>query len=222
MDTKKIYNKITKFLNEEEYDIKKALEEVKKELEVEIITGGRVNANKMQAFKRLQKENEFRPRFKNVLINDNDNFTITNGFFLVTYKGNQLPKEFEPYKDTENDGQYLNFNFEKLQNTNKKSVLSLNFEAIIKIYKYNKLNKRKNIFTLENGFTFNIQYFLDILCLLDCKSLENVTLEISENILEPMNIITENGKAVLLSIKVTDEQINEQLTEQKNILKMEV
>lgn len=222
MDTKKIYNKITKILNEEEYEIKKALEEVKKELEVEIITGGRVNANKMQAFKRLQKENEFRPRFKNVLINDNDNFTITNGFFLITYKGNQLPKEFEPYKDTENDGQYLNFNFEKLQNTNKKSVLSLNFEAIIKMYKYNKLNKRKNIFTLENGFTFNIQYFLDILCLLDCKNLENVTLEISENILEPMNIITENGKAVLLSIKVTDEQINEQLTKQKNILKMEV
>lgn len=222
MDAKKFYNKITKILNEEEYEMKKALEEIKKELEVEIITSGRVNANKMQAFKRLQKDNEFRPRFKNVLINNNDNFTITNGFFLITYKGNQLPKELEPYKDTENDGQYLNFNFEKLQNTNKKGVLSLNFEAIIKIYKYNKLNKNKNIFTLENGFTFNIQYFLDILCLLNCKGLENVTLEISENILEPMNIITENGKAILLPIKVTDEQINEQLTKQKNILKMEV
>lgn len=222
MNTQKIYNKITKILNGEEGEIKKTLEDIKKELEVEIITSGRVNVNKMQAFKRLQKENEFRPRFKNVLINNNNNFTITNGYYLITYKGKQLPKELEPYKDTENDGQYLNFNFEKFQNTNKKGVLSLNFDAIIKIYKYNKLNKKKNIFTLENGFTFNIQYFLDILCLLDCKSLEKVTLEISENIFEPMNIITENGKAVLLPIKVTDEQINEQLTKQKNILKMEV
>lgn len=222
MNTQKIYNKITKILNEEEYEIKKTLEEIKKELEVEIITSGRVNVNKMQAFKRLQKENEFRPRFKNVLINNNDNFTITNSYYLITYKGNQLPKELEPYKDTENDEQYLNFNFEKFQNTNEKNLLSLNFEAIKKIYKYNKLNKKENIFTLENGFTFNIQYFLDILCLLNCKSLENVTLEISENIFEPMNIITENGKAILLPIKVTDEQINEQLTKQKNILKMEV
>lgn len=217
MEIKKIYNKIDKIINKQDSDVMKTLEEIKRELETEIITGGKINNNLKTAFNRLVKKNNIRPEFQKVLQNDNV-YSITNGFFLVSYNAKQLPEQLKAYILPENNK--YNFNYERLKNTNSVIKLSLNWDSLIKIHKYNKLNKKEDTFTLLDGFTFNIQYFLDIITLLGYKDLsKDIELEYyPENLTTPMNIISKNGNAILLPIRTTEEQIENALNLQDEIL----
>ena len=101
------------------------------------------------------------------------------------------------------------------------SKVSINYDFLLKVHKYNKLNKLDDMFTLQNGFTFNIQYFLDILALLREKDLKNVELEVSDKTIHPMNIISENGKAILLPIRMEEDRLEKQLKLQEKIIKGE-
>lgn len=216
MNSKELYNKIVKII-EGDKNAPQLLEEIKKELETDILTGGKINNNIKQAFKRLQKENEIRPRFQNVLRTAEETYTITNGFFLITYTSEQLPTELRAYiesKDSDTTELYYN----KLKNTDETSVLSLNYEALKKMYKYNKLNKLRNIFTLQNGYTFNLQYFMDIMAFLNYKDISQMKISISEKLIAPMNIETPNGNAILLPIRMEAENIEDQLKLQDEVI----
>ncbi len=57
MNNKILYDKIMKILNNEDKQPMVTLENIKKELETEIITAGKVNNSIKQAFKRLQNQN---------------------------------------------------------------------------------------------------------------------------------------------------------------------
>ena len=226
MNNKNIYDKIVRILNNEDKQPMVTLENIKKELETEIITAGKANNSIKQAFKRLQKENEYKTKFQNVLRNGDNNFTICNGFFLVTYAGEKLPKELQAYINPNEKEIDDGLCYERLKNDGDKNIyelsyISINYENLLKVHKYNKLNKLKDVFTLHNGFTFNIQYFLDIITFLGQKDLKNVTLEISEHTHRPMNIISENGRAILLPIRMEENQIDEQLKLQEKIIKGE-
>ena len=223
MNNKILYNKITKILKGEDENYRETLEKIKKELETEIITEGKINNSIKQALKRLQKQNELRPRFQNVLRNGGNNYTITNAYYLITYTGEKLPKELKAYINPNEKEIDEGFQFEKLRNMDGEiSKVSINYENLLKVHKYNKLNKLDDMFTLQNGFTFNIQYFLDILALLGQKDLRNVELEMSEHTRHPMNIISENGKAILLPIQMEENQVDEQLKLQEKIIKGEI
>lgn len=226
MNNKNLYDKIVKILSKEDKEPMETLEKIKKELETEIITGGKINNSIKQAFKRLQKQNELRPKFQNVLRNGDDMYTITNAYYLVTYTGEKLPKELKAYINPNEKEIDDGFQFEKLRNDGDKNIyelsyISINFNDLIKVHKYNKLNKLDDMFVLDSGFTFNIQYFLDILALLGQKDLKNVTLQISEHTHRPMNIISENGKAILLPIRMEEEKIENRLKLQEKIIKGE-
>lgn len=224
MNNKELYNKLVKILNKQDDDYMKTLEEIKKELETEIITGGKINNGIKQAFKRLQKENDIRPKFQNVLRNGNNNYTITNGYFMVTYSGEQLPEELKAYINPNEKEIDEGLQFDRLKNNGGEyelQYISFNYNDLLKIYKYNKVNKKRNFYTMHNGFTFNLQYFLDILALLKQKDLRNVKLEISEHTHKPMNIYTANGNAILLPIRMEAEEIEEQLKLQEKIIKGE-
>ena len=222
MDSKILYNKITKILNGEDEDYRKTLETIKKELETETITGGKINNSIRQAFKRLQNQNKLRPKFQNVLRNGDDKYTITNTYYLVTYTGEKLPKELRVYINPNEKEIDDGFQFDKLRNDDGEiSKISIDYDFLLKMHKYNKLNKLNDMFTLQNGFTFNIQYFLDILALLGQKDLRNVELEMSEHTRHPMNIISENGKAILLPIGMENEDVEKQLKLQERIIKEE-
>lgn len=225
MNNKEIYNKLVKILNKQDSDYMKTLEEIKKELEAEIITGGKINNGIKQAFKRLQKENEIRTKFQNVLRNGNDTYSITNGYFMVTYNGQNLPDELKPYINPNEKEIDEGLQFDRLKNSGdlgyELSYVSINYDNLLKIYKYNKVNKKRNFYTMHNGFTFNIQYLLDILALLKEKDLSNVKLEISEHTHHPMNIYSDNGKGILLPIRMETEEIEEQLRLQEKIIKGE-
>ena len=222
MDSKILYNKITKILNGEDEDYRKTLETIKKELETETITGGKINNSIRQAFKRLQNQNKLRPKFQNVLRNGDDKYTITNAYYLVTYTDEKLPKELRVYINPNEKEIDDGFQFDKLRNDDGEiSKISIDYDFLLKMHKYNKLNKLNDMFTLQNGFTFNIQYFLDILALLGQKDLRNVELEMSENTRHPMNIISENGKAILLPIGMENEDVEKQLKLQERIIKEE-
>ena len=222
MNNKILYDKITKILKGEDEDYRKTLETIKKELETEIITGGKINNSIKQAFKRLINQNELRPKFQNVLRNGENNYTITNAYYLVTYTGEKLPKELKAYINPNEKEIDDGFQFEKLRNMDGEiSKVSINYDFLLKVHKYNKLNKLDDMFTLQNGFTFNIQYFLDILALLREKDLKNVELEVSDKTIHPMNIISENGKAILLPIRMDEDKIENRLKLQEKIIKGE-
>lgn len=226
MNNKNIYDKIVKILNNEDKDPMVTLENIRKELEQEIITGGKINNSIKQAWNRLLKENKSRTKYNNVLRNGNNNYTIINGYFLVTYTGEKLPKELQVYINPNEKEIDDGLCYERLKNDGDKnmyelSYISVNFNDILKVHKYNKLNKLNDIFTLKNGFTFNIQFFLDIITFLGQKDLKNITLQISEHRHRPMNVISENGKAILLPIRMEDNQIDEQLKLQEKIIKGE-
>lgn len=217
MDIKNMYNKIDKILKNEDEHTKETLEEIKRQLEVEIITGGKTNNNITSAFKRLVKENELRPDFQKVLQNDNT-YSITNGYYLVSYNLDQLPEQLKPYILKENNK--YNFNYEELKNTNEVIKLSINWDLLTKVHKYNKLHKKvRSEFVLSDGFCFNIQYFMDIITLLGYKDLsKDIELEYyPENLTTPMNIKSKNGNAILLPIRSTDEQIKNALELQYKI-----
>ena len=222
MDSKILYNKITKILNDEDEDYRKTLETIKKELETETITGGKINNSIRQAFKRLQNQNKLSPKFQNVLRNGDDKYTITNAYYLVTYTDEKLPKELRVYINPNEKEIDDGFQFDKLRNDDGEiSKISIDYDFLLKMHKYNKLNKLNDMFTLQNGFTFNIQYFLDILALLGQKDLRNVELEMSEHTRHPMNIISENEKAILLPIGMENEDVEKQLKLQERIIKGE-
>lgn len=225
MNNKNLYDKITKILNNEDKTPMVTLEAIRKELETEIITGGKINNSIKQAFKRVQKEMEGR-KFQYVLRNGDNKYTVINGYFLVTYTKEQLPKELEAYINPNEKDIDDGLQFDRCKNREeisggeyKLQNMSLNYEALLKIHKYLKINKKRDMFTMNDGFTFNIQYFLDILAFLGQKDLRNVTLEKSGNNTHPMNIYTENGNAILLPIRMYEEQIEEQLRLQEQIMK---
>ena len=222
MDSKILYNKITKMLKGEDKNYRETLENIKKELETEIITGGKINNSIRQAFKRLQKQNELRPKFQNVLRNGDNKYTITSAYYLITYTGEQLPQELKAYINPNEKEIDDGFQFEKLRNMDGEiSKVSINYYYLLKVHKYNKLHKLDDMYTLQNGFTFNIQYFLDILALLGYKNTNNIEMEISYKNMHPMNIISENGKAILLPIRMEENQVDEQLKLQEKIIKEE-
>ena len=222
MNNKNLYDKIVKILNKEDKEPMETLEKIKKELETEIITGGKINNSIKQAFKRLINQNELRPKFQNVLRNGGNNYTITNAYYLITYTGEQLPKELKAYINPNEKEIDDGFQFKKLRNMDGEiEKISINYENLLKIHKYNKLNKLDDMYTLSGGLTFNIQYFLDILALLKEKDLKNVEIEISEHNHHPMNIISENGKAILLPIRMEDDRAEKQLKLQEKIIKGE-
>lgn len=222
MNNKILYDKIVKILNKEDKEPMETLEIIKKELETEIITGGKINNSIKQAFKRLQNQNELRPKFQNVLRNGENNYTITNAYYLITYAGEQLPQELKAYINPNEKEIDDGFQFEKLKNDDGEiSKVSINYDFLLKVHKYNKLHKLDDMYTLQNGFTFNIQYFLDILALLGQKDLKNIEIEMSEHTHHPMNIISENGKAILLPIRMDEDKIENRLKLQEKIIKGE-
>ena len=223
MNNKILYNKITKILKGEDENYRETLENIKKELETEIITGGKINNSIKQAFKRLQNQNSIRTKFQNVLRNGDNKYTITNGYFLITYTGEKLPKELKTYITPNEKEIDEGFQFDKLRNDGEISKISLDFNILQKIYKYGKLNKKRpNCYTLLNGFTFDLQYFFDIITLLGYKNINNIEMEISDKNIYPMNIISENGKAILLPIRMEENQVDEQLKLQEKIIKGEI
>lgn len=170
MNNKNLYDKIVKILNKEDKEPMETLETIKKELETEIITGGKINNSIKQAFKRLINQNELRPKFQNVLRNGDNKYTITNAYYLITYTGEQLPKELKAYINPNEKEIDNGFQFEKLRNMDGEiEKISINYENLLKIHKYNKLNKLDDMYTLSGGLTFNIQYFLDIITFLGKK-----------------------------------------------------
>lgn len=222
MNNKEIYNKIVKILNREDKEPMETLEIIKKELETEIITGGKINNSIKQAFKRLQNENSIRTKFQNVLRNGGNNYTITNAYYLITYTGEQLPQELKAYINPNKKEIDEGFQFEKLKNDDGEiKNVSINYDFLLKVHKYNKLHKLDDMFVLDSGFTFNIQYFLDILALLKEKDLKNIKMEISNKNIHPMNILSENGKAILLPIRMEDDRLEKRLKLQEKIIKGE-
>ena len=159
---------------------------------------------------------------QNVLRNGENKYTITNAYYLITYTGEQLPKELKAYINPNEKEIDDGFQFEKLRNMDGEiEKISINYENLLKIHKYNKLNKLDDMYTLSGGLTFDIQFFLDILALLKEKDLKNVELEISEHNHHPMNIISENGKAILLPIRMDEDKIENRLKLQEKIIKGE-
>ena len=210
MDIKNIYDKIVKIIEGDEKQ-SQLLEEIKKELEIEILLNWK-KANKWikAAFKRLQKENDYREAFKSVLICNDETFSITNGYFLVNYKKEQLPKELEPYINYK--AEKSNFTYDYFLNTGtERELVSLNYDFLMKYNKHLKLNKLRSMYVFENDFSFNIDYLIDILTFLGYKDMKNIKMLVPKTDRKsPLLIESENGNAILLPIYNADRNKTEE------------
>ena len=115
MNLESLYKRLEKIKPyDEESRISK--ENLLKEIQAEILAGGKINRNIITEMKALIKENNGRPMFQKIFTNKFKDFIITNGYFLLDFGKdiNNIPKELQPYVDKKQENNI--FSYDKLKN----------------------------------------------------------------------------------------------------------
>lgn len=208
MNIEKIYKQLKELeVNESQKDI---LNEILKELEVEIITNGKINKSILSTAKRIFKDMKGRPTFSQIYETQKGNYCICNGYALIDYGKNKdnIPKELQPYI---NINEYIKptTDMETLKNTNLEKTGDLKITDLEKICKYNKAQKEDKIFyVLDNEIMFNVETMLDFIKLSGII-VNEITIEYG-NPKEPINMIFENENINAMILPVFNEKIKEQ------------
>ena len=115
MNLESLYKRLEKIKPyDEESRISK--ENLLKEIQAEILAGGKINRNIITEMKALIKENNGRPMFQKIFTNKFKDFIMTNGYFLLDFGKdiNNIPKELQPYVDKKQEDNI--FGYYKLKN----------------------------------------------------------------------------------------------------------
>ena len=141
MNLESLYKRLEKIKPyDEESRISK--ENLLKEIQAEILAGGKINRNIITEMKALIKENNGRPMFQKIFTNKFKDFIITNGYFLLDFGKdiNNIPKELQPYVDKKQEDNI--FSYYKLKNQdNELKQATIDYDKIRILLKYNKLHK---------------------------------------------------------------------------------
>lgn len=225
MNIEKIYNdlKEIKTYNGEEQN---KLEKILKELQVEIITNGKVNKGILSTAKKIFKEMVHRPIFEQVFNSQSGNYCICNGYALIDYGKNKenVPKELYPYININKDYEKPNFCYEVLKNDSIKYKEVLKIKDIEKVYKYNKTQNTDNEVQYvlgNNNVLFRPSLMLDFIKLSGIK-LNEIEVEYGEQ-KSPINLNfkDENIKAIVLPIFCKEEKAKENYAKFKEIMEID-
>lgn len=205
MNLENLYNKLGNFLVKKDFEI---IKDAMRDIETEIITNGKVNKGIKSAFKRVLKQNDFRDGLKQVYTTKDSFYALTNGYFLVDYgkDKNNVPKELQSYINiVDCPKTTLDFEHTKLNESEGIKTCFVNLEHLEKLHKYNKINSEDLIpYRIENKY-LNPTYFLDVLTLMGIKNTKSVFIRMTENAFAPIEIVSNETKAILLPIRVTDD-----------------
>ena len=217
MNLNNLYEKIK---NMEVKDTK-IKDEILKEIEIEILTNGKVNKGIISIFKKIQKDNKNRPIFQGIYKTVNDNYCITDGACLLDFgkTTEYIPKEIMPFINTENTNNKIDY--ETMNNQNANIEIMINITELEKIAKYNKLHKEQPILLPIQNKLFNAEKLLDFVRLSGNKKIEKLQCFSDDKLKTPINFNLNNIKGIILPVTNTIETYieNQKLYEQniKNI-----
>lgn len=224
MNSEKILNVLNKLEVKEESKID--LENLKRELQADILTNGKIKNSILATFKKYVKQNQKdgRPVFDHIFKSRNGNYAFTNGYFLLDWGNNEenIPVELKAYTNDEKTDH--NFDFDTLEDKITDKEAKINIEEIEKIVKYNKFrckeiyvgaDKQPLLASLDNETYFNPQFLLDIIKITNSKEGE-INVKYRTNI-SPICFETNNVKCILLPVRLTtDEHVKSQREEREN------
>lgn len=205
MNTKTIYNKINKYLESGNLEL---IQEIKKELEIDIITNGKVNRGIISTWKQFVKAVDPRNTFKQVFKSSSGNYVICNGFYAIDYgtSTDYIPKELHPYIEcVEHDP--INIDYDKLKLNEAEGIqeYTIRIEDLEKMHNFNKIHDERIPYKVHNKY-INADLLLEILTFMNIKKVESIPVYMSESPLAPMEIRLNNINSILLPIRVEGER----------------
>lgn len=229
MNSEKILNVLNKLEVKEESKID--LENLKRELQADILMNGKIKNGILATFKKYVKQNQKdgRPAFDHIFKSIHGNYVFTNGYFLLDFGTDKdnIPTELRAYVNDEKTDK--NFDFDILEDRMANKEIKINIEEIEKIVKYNKFrcrevyvgaDKQPLLGNLNHEIYFNPQFLLDIIKITNSKEKE-INVKYRTNI-SPICFETNNVKCILLPIKLTtDNHIKQQREEKENFEKLQ-
>lgn len=226
MNSEKILNILEKI--EVKENSKKEFEDLKRELQADILTNGKVNKGLLSTFKKYVKENEKagREKFMKIYKTKNGHYCFTNGYFLIDFGTdiNNINKNIRSYVD-ENIIADSSLDFENLSDKFATKIKELNIIDLEKNVKYNKIRqkelKERNIlplpFQIDETFV-NANFFVDILKIIN-KKIDKITVNYNTDI-SPIQFQIENISILILPIKLNAENLETVKKEKENFDKL--
>lgn len=229
MNSEKILNVLNKLEVKEES--KTDLENLKRELQADILTNGKIKSGILSTFKKYVKQNQKdgRPVFEHIFKSKNGNYVFTNGYFLLDWGNNKdnIPAELRAYINEEETS--CNLDFDTLEDKITDKEAKIKIEEIEKIVKYNKFRckeaefyqeKQSLLADINDEVYFNPKYLLDIIKITNSKE-EKINVKYRTNI-SPICFEINNVKCILLPVKLrTDNQIKQQREEKENFERLQ-
>lgn len=203
MNLERLYKQINKINVKEETD-EKIKKEILNEIQIEILTNGKVNKKIVSAYKRFVKSVGTRNFFEKIFKNIQGDYVLVNGFYLLDFGNdeNNIPKELQTYIDNTQTDKDLSYN--NLQNVGDLKKATIDVDKLEKIHKYNKIHLNDPFLYRIDNVYLNADYLLDMFVLAGCK---NKKIECEYNgEHSPINIKLENCNMILLPIRVNEEQ----------------
>lgn len=207
MNLKKIYLELQKMEEKEEVD-KEKMKEILREIEVEIITNGKINMGILTAYKRLLSINNSQQSvFKQISINSKNNYFFCNGFVYVEYgTKNNIPIELIPYIECEiKEYEKPTLNFENLSSThNPIKQEEIEISKLKKVINYNKINKTNICYNVEDVF-FNPNLLLNLILITGHTKEKVIKINYTTNI-SPIFFDFDNCNCLLLPVALGDKE----------------
>ena len=210
MNINSVYNKLKLV---KEYGRADLIDEILKELEIEIITNGKVDKSIISAYKRLVRMTADRPKFSKIY-NSNGNYCLCDGYKLIDYGKNinNIPKELQVYI-SENTEEMNGLNFDNIKNNTTTIAETLDIKELEKVKKYNKVNKKLITYRIGNKH-FDVNLILDLAILSGLKETK-ITIENDFEEISPINIIfNDEIKGLVLPIKKEDWSENDKILDE--------
>lgn len=220
MNSERILNILNKLKVYEESQPE--LENLKKELQADILTNGKVRTGILTTFKKYVRENEksSRTKFAQIYKTQRGNYCFTDGYFLVDFGNDKenIPAEIRGYiNDTDNTS---TMDFDTLSDKYADKKAEIDIKLLEKYVKYNKMMSKENE-TIEIYLPYNInetyinpEFVVDMIKFAG-KKIDKITVYYNTAI-SPVQFIIDNIKFLVLPIKIPDIKKETILAEKEN------
>lgn len=221
MKSEKILNILNKLEVKEQYISE--FENLKKELQADILTSGKVNAGLLTTFKKYVKENEKAGcvKFTKIYKTQRGNYCFTNGYILIDFGNNveNVPAEIRGYIDETDTTSTLDF--EGLSDKYATKEIEININELEKYIKYNQIRRKelKNDVKLPLPFEFdkvfiNPELIINTLKIID-KKLDKI--KVNYNIsTSPIQFKIDSISIIVLPIRIQKDILGAIQSEKEN------
>lgn len=200
MNLEKLYKKINELsVTEDNIELK---QEILKEIQVELITNGKVNTGIKKAFNNFVKYNKNRPLFQKIQKTTQGTYGLCDGYKLIEWKNySNIPKQLLA-EVSENANRNFTLLYDNLKNKDhlEKAVIKIeDLEKVINFQKTQDKEEMPQVYIINDKVWVNPNYLLDVVTLAEYKEKE-ITVEYSREI-APINIELDNCNILVLPIR---------------------